>query len=101
MPRKPRTPPFSLTAPEPVPEGLPGLAPEQGVRLVLEGADHVAVEAAAAALRACLGPRFAVTGRRLVERGSMLRITGGIRIDPAAALDMVAGATPAAPSPGS
>jgi len=90
MSRRPKPPPFSLTAPAatgtPPPPQLP-LEAAQGVQVVLEGSDFVAVEAAAAELRARFGTRFFVTGRSTTRGGGGLRITGGLRVTPADALD--------------
>jgi hypothetical protein len=60
------------------------------VRLVLEGGDAAAVEAAAAALKARFGHRFAVTARRRGKTG--LRLTGSLQVSADEALD--AGAIP-------
>jgi hypothetical protein len=87
MPRPSRRPPFELTTPVPGTATLPQLPLDPGVRLVIEGADPVAVEAAVAELRARLGGRFAVTDRRVTGQGVALRVTGSLRIDPAHALD--------------
>ena len=94
MPRKRPPPPFELAAPAPAgvtaPPQLPlGIA--HGVQVVLEGTDFVAVEAAAAEMKARFGPRFAVTDRRPAHRGTVLRITGALAVSPADALDAGAG----------
>ena len=90
MTRRPKPPPFELSAPNPAaampPPQLP-LDAALGVQVVLEGADFVAVEAAAAELKARFGSRFAVTDRRPIRHGTALRVTGGLRVDPAHALD--------------
>lgn len=56
-----------------------------GVRLVLEAGDAASVEAAAAALKARFGARFAVTGRRRAATG--LRLTGSLQVSADEALD--------------
>ena len=60
----------------------------QGVRVLLEGDDPAAVEAAASEMKARLGSRFAVTDRRMVNKGATLRITAGMRIDTLDVLDI-------------
>lgn len=85
MPRSHRRPPLpgrKATAPE-----QPIMDLGHGVRVLLEGDDPAAVEAAASELKARLGSRFAVTDRRLVHKGATLRITAGLRIDPLDVLD--------------
>jgi hypothetical protein len=77
------------TGPAPRPPSLP-LGGTHGVRLVLEAADAAAVEAAAAALKARFGARFAVTGRRRAPPG--LRMTASLQVTADEALD--AGAPP-------
>jgi hypothetical protein len=59
-----------------------------GVRLVLEAGDAGAVEAAAAALKARFGARFAVTGRRRGKTGT--RLTGSLQVSADEALDAAA-----------
>ena len=85
--QKPQRPPLlpvhNASAPE-----QPILDLGQGVRVLLEGNDPAAVEAAASELKARLGSRFAVTDRRLVHKGATLRITAGMRIDPLDVLDV-------------
>lgn len=86
MPRPHRRPPLPVrnaSAPE-----QPILDLGQGVRILIEGDDPAAVEAAASELKARLGSRFAVTDRRLVHKGATLRITAGLRIDPLDVLDV-------------
>jgi hypothetical protein len=56
-----------------------------GVRLVLEAGDAGAVEAAAAALKARFGARFAVIGRRRGKAG--LRVTASLQVSADEALD--------------
>ncbi len=87
MPRKRPPPRFELTTPAPAKPALPQLPLGQGVRLVVEGADLLAVEAAVAELKARFGARFAVTDRRTTQRGAALRVTAGLRVNPADALD--------------
>lgn len=88
MSRKPKPPPFSLEAPEtPAPAGLP-LQLDPGVRLVLEGPEPAAVEAAAAELKARFGSRFAVLDRRVLAGGAGLRVTAGLRVQAADLLDL-------------
>ncbi|TCZ66764.1 hypothetical protein [Roseicella aquatilis] len=91
MRRKTRPPPLTLVPPE---TPNPGTArPTQlllpagttGVRLVLDAADATAVEAAAAALKARFGARFAVTARR--RAGTGLRVTGSLQVSVDEALD--------------
>ena len=79
----------------PLPPALDTSAPEQpildlgqGVRVLLEGNDPAAVEAAASELKARLGSRFTVTDRRLIHKGATLRITAGLRIDSLDVLDV-------------
>jgi hypothetical protein len=59
---------------------LLAFAATSGVKLMLEGTDVVAVEAAAAELKARLGRRFAVTKRHLTPRCSALRISGTLMV---------------------
>ncbi|MCB4821627.1 hypothetical protein [Roseicella aerolata] len=89
MPRR-RTspPPLTLLPPEASPApAAPRLAlgGPGGVRLVLEAKDDGAVEAAAAALKARFGARFAITGRRRGSAG--LRLTGSLQVSTDEALD--------------
>ncbi|RAI60415.1 hypothetical protein [Roseicella frigidaeris] len=74
-------------APAARPPGLP-LGGLHGVRLVLEAGEAAAVEAAAAALKARFGRRFAVTGRR--RAGPGLRLTASLQVSPDEALDAAA-----------
>ncbi|MFZ4409836.1 MAG: hypothetical protein ACOYOH_21000 [Paracraurococcus sp.] len=89
MPRRKPPPPLTLLPPEPraAAPAAPrlALAGDAAVRLVLEAADAGAVEAAAAALKARFGARFAVTSRRRGKAG--LRVTGSLRVSPDEALD--------------
>lgn len=80
-----------MSSPAEAPPQLPALKLDPGVKIILEGGDQVAVEAAVAAVRACLGGRFAVIDRRLTARGEALRVSGSLRITPADALDLGAG----------
>lgn len=81
--RRPLLPVHNASAPE-----QPFLDLGQGVRVVLEGDDPAAVEAAASELKARLGSRFAVTDRRMVHKGATLRVTAGLRIDPLDVVDL-------------
>ena len=93
--RKP-PPPLTLIPPQaaaaPVARSLPAprlaLGGTSGVRLVLEAGDAGAVEAAAAALKARFGARFAVTGRRRGQAG--LRVTASLQVSADEALDAAA-----------
>jgi hypothetical protein len=90
--RKP-PPPLTLMPPEaaaaPAAPSLPAarlaLGGTSGVRLVLEAGDAGAVEAAAAALKARFGARFAVIGRRRGKAG--LRVTASLQVSADEALD--------------
>jgi hypothetical protein len=90
MPRAPRRPPLDLSAPALPVSRLPDLPLDPGVRLLVEGGDQVAVEAAVAALRTAFAGRFAVMDRRLSGGGAVLRVTGSLRISPDDALDATA-----------
>lgn len=81
--RAPPLPVHNASAPE---QSLLDLG--KGVRVLLEGDDPAAVEAAALEMKARLGSRFAVTDRRMVHKGATLRITAGLRIDPLDVLDV-------------
>jgi hypothetical protein len=87
MPRAPRPPHLDRSSPVTAAVRLPELPLDPGVRLILEGSDQVAVEAAVAAVRAAFAGRFAVTDRRLTAQGATLRVTGSLRINPDEALD--------------
>ena len=66
---------------EPVTRGLPAQLPlgaARGVRVILEGSDLAAVEAAAAEMKVRFGARFSVTGRRLSPDRQALRISAGL-----------------------
>lgn len=93
MSRTPRPRHLHLSSPAEAHARLPALELDPGVRLVLEGSDQVAVEAAVAAVRACFGGRFAVTDRRFTARGEALQVSGSLRITPADALDLGAGSS--------
>lgn len=71
----------------PAPQRL-ALGGAGGVRLVLEAGDASAVEAAAAALKARFGARFAVASRR--RDGAGLRLTGSLQVSADEALDAAA-----------
>ncbi|MDO9708610.1 hypothetical protein [Paracraurococcus lichenis] len=86
--RRPSPPPLTLLPPEgaqPARAATLPLGGTRGVRLVLEAGDAAAVEAAAAALKARFGARFAVTGRRRGKAG--LRLTGSLQVSADEALD--------------
>jgi hypothetical protein len=51
-----------------------------GVRVILEGSDFAAVEAAAAEMKVRFGSRFSVTGRRLGADRQVLRISAGLLV---------------------
>jgi hypothetical protein len=86
-PRKKKAPPFELASPAALAEPQQQLLLNgaRGVQITLEGTDFAAVEAAAAELKARLGPRFAVTGRRAGRSRSVLRISATLltRVDDA------------------
>lgn len=93
--RKPPPPPLTLMPPEAAksaaaarPAQVLPLGGTTGVRLVLEAGDAGAVEAAAAALKARFGARFAVTGRRRGQAG--LRVTASLQVSADEALDAAA-----------
>src|SRR3954467_6165161 len=81
MSRRKPPPPLTLMPPEaaaaPVPAPRLALGGSSGVRLVLEAGDAGAVEAAAAALKARFGARFAIIGRRRSKAG--LRVTASLQ----------------------
>ena len=71
----------TLPATDAVAQGLPTQLPlgtARGVRVILEGSDLAAVEAAAVEMKARFGARFAVTGRRLSPDRQALRISAGL-----------------------
>jgi hypothetical protein len=76
---------FGATA-VPSPAPLP-LEASHGVRVVLEGTDLAAVEAAAAELKARFGKRFAVTARRPIAQGRALQISASLAVCVDDALD--------------
>ncbi len=81
MSRRPAPAPLTLAASPAAPPNAPVQLPldvARGVRVVLEGSDLAAVEAAAAELKARFGTRFAVTGRRLTAGREALRISAGL-----------------------
>lgn len=91
MPRRKTPPPLTLMPPEAAVPKAPlrlALGGGSGVRLVLEAADAAAVEAAAAALKARFGARFAITGRRRAKAG--LRVTASLQVSTDEALDAAA-----------
>jgi len=67
------------------PAQLP-LSAAGGVRVVLEGSDLAAVEAAAAVMKVRFGSHFAVTGRRLGADRQVLRISAGLLVTADAAV---------------
>ncbi|MFC7474964.1 hypothetical protein ACFQS7_11400 [Dankookia sp. GCM10030260] len=96
MPRRKPPPPLTLVPPEdtsPKPAPRLALGGTTGVRLVLEADDAGAVEAAAAALKARFGARFAVIGRRRGKTG--LRVTASLQVSADEALDAAAQVTEA------
>jgi hypothetical protein len=60
-----------------LPAQLP-LGAAKGVRVILEGSDLAAVEAAAVEMKVRFGARFAVTGRRLGPERHALRISASL-----------------------
>ncbi|TCZ54227.1 hypothetical protein [Roseicella aquatilis] len=86
MPASLTTRPASESATKSAPAQLPlGLA--GGVRVILEGSDLAAVEAAAAEMKVRFGARFAVTGRRMGPDRRALRISAGLVADAGTAMD--------------
>jgi hypothetical protein len=81
MPLEAVAAPVALSSPAP----RLALGGTSGVRLVLEAGDAGAVEAAAAALKARFGARFAVIGRRRGKAG--LRVTASLQVSADEALD--------------
>jgi hypothetical protein len=80
------------TFPEPdtVAKGLSSQLPlgaARGVRVILEGSDLAAVEAAAVEMKVRFGSRFAVTGRRLDPDRQALRISAGLIANVDTAMD--------------
>ena len=71
-------------------KGLPAQLPlgvAHGVRVILEGSDLAAVEAAAAEMKVRFGARFAVTGRRMGADRQALRISAGLFANVDTAMD--------------
>ena len=71
MPPLSQASPPTLPATDAVAQGLLAQLPlgtARGVRVILEGSDLAAVEAAAVEMKVRFGARFAVTGRRLLTR---------------------------------
>ena len=102
--RKPPAPPLSLVAPDPAarpvpPPGLPRGAPG-GVRVVLEATEAAAVEAAATALKARFGARFAITARRRLPGRAGLRVAATLLVSGDDALDAAAAGPVPAGRPG-
>jgi hypothetical protein len=69
-----------------LPAQLP-LGAAKGVRVILEGSDLAAVEAAAVEMKVRFGSRFAVTGRRLGPGRQALRISAGLIANVDTAMD--------------
>jgi hypothetical protein len=74
------------TATQAQPAQLP-LGAAKGVRVILEGSDFAAVEAAAVEMKVRFGARFAVTGRRLSPDRQALRISAGLIANVDTAMD--------------
>src|SRR3954468_9198266 len=71
-------------------KGLPVQLPlgaASGVRVILEGSDLAAVEAAAAEMKVRFGARFSVTGRRMGPDRQALRISAGLIANVDTAMD--------------
>ena len=68
------------------PSQLP-LGSARGVRVILEGGDLAAVEAAAAEMKVRFGSRFSVTGRRFGPDRQALRISAGLIANVDTAMD--------------
>lgn len=85
-------------------QGLPARLPlgmAKGVRIILEGSDLAAVEAAAAEMKVRFGARFQVMGRRLAPDRQALRISAGLIANVDTAMDAEGSrqwALPAAPA---
>jgi hypothetical protein len=69
-----------------LPAQLP-LGAAKGIRVILEGSDLAAVEAAAVEMKVRFGSRFAVTGRRLGPDRQALRISASIIANVDTAMD--------------
>jgi hypothetical protein len=78
--------PEADTAAKGLPAQLP-LGEARGVRVVLEGSDLAAVEAAAAEMKTRFGARFAVLGRRMGPDRQTLRISAGLIANVDTAMD--------------
>jgi hypothetical protein len=96
MPPEDRMPPRSQASLSTFPEastaaqGRPAQLPlgaARGVRVILEGSDLAAVEAAVAEMKVRFGARFAVTGRRLGPDRQILRISAGLIANVDTAMD--------------
>jgi len=71
----------TLPAPDLATQDVPSQLPlnaARGVRIILEGGDLAAVEAAAAEMKVRFGSRFAVAARRLSADRTALRISAGL-----------------------
>ncbi|MCO6419636.1 hypothetical protein JYK14_26220 [Siccirubricoccus sp. KC 17139] len=68
------------------PAQLP-LGTSRGIRVILEGGDLAAVEAAAVEMKLRFGARFAVTGRRLSPDRQALRISASLLANIDTAMD--------------
>jgi len=71
---------------EDLPAQLP-LGTARGVRIILEGSDLAAVEAAAIEMKVRFGSRFSVTGRRVSPDRRALRISAGLIANVNTAMD--------------
>jgi hypothetical protein len=69
-----------------LPAQLP-LGSARGVRVILEGSDLAAVEAAAVEMKVRFGARFAVTARRVGPDRQALRISAGLIANVDTAID--------------
>ena len=78
--------PVTDVAAKNLPAQLP-LGAARGVRVILEGSDLAAVEAAAVEMKVRFGSRFAVTGRRLGPDRQALRISAGLIANVDTAMD--------------
>jgi len=75
---------------EPVTKDMPAQLPlgaARGIRVILEGSDLAAAEAAAAEMKVRFGSRFSVTGRRLSPDRQTLRFAAGLIANLDAAMD--------------
>ena len=76
---------LTLSAQDAGTKGLPAQLPlgaAEGVRVILEGSDFAAVEAAVAAMKVRFSSRFAVTGRQLGADRQVLRISASLIATP-------------------